>query len=118
MRDYKELKVWQESMTLVRKCYQATNDFPRNEQYGITSQMRRSAISIPSNIAEGCGRGTTKDLRRFLGIAYSSGCELGTQIEIARRLGLGTVTELDQLDNKTDEIRGMLYKFIERLPPV
>ncbi len=74
-------------MNLVTQIYRITNDLPKDEQFGITSQMRRAAVSIPSNIAEGRRRGTTPEFKRFLSIAYGSGAELETQLEICRRIG-------------------------------
>ena len=81
------LIVWQKSMELVTHIYRITTDFPKDEQFGITSQMRRAAVSIPSNIAEDRRRGTTPEFKRFLSIAYGSGAELETQLEICRRIG-------------------------------
>lgn len=83
---YKGLIVWQKSMDLVTKVYRLTESFPREEMYGLTSQVRRAAISIPSNIAEGRLRSSRKEFRNFLFTAYASGAELETQIEIAKRL--------------------------------
>lgn len=74
-------------MNLVTLIYRITNSFPKDEQFGITSQMRRAAVSIPSNIAEGRRRGTAPEFKRFLSIAYGSGAELETQLEICRRIG-------------------------------
>jgi four helix bundle protein len=86
VKHYQELIVWQKSMDLVEEVYRATRSFPREEIYGITSQLRRAAVSIPSNIAEGQGRRTTADFLRHLSIAYGSLLELETQILIAARL--------------------------------
>ena len=83
---YKELIVWQKAMKLVIEIYKLTEQFPQSEAYGLTSQMRRSAISIPYNIAEGRRRGGRKDYRQFLLFAFGSGAELETQIEIAKKL--------------------------------
>jgi four helix bundle protein len=82
LNSYKDLIVWQRAMELVVEIYKLTDKFPKEEIYGIISQMRRCAISIPSNIAEGRRRDGKKDFRRFLIIAYGSGAELETQIEI------------------------------------
>ncbi|HUT22635.1 MAG TPA: four helix bundle protein [Candidatus Bipolaricaulota bacterium] len=86
INSYKDLIVWQKAMDLVVAVYKLTDKFPREEAYGLTSQMRRSSISIPSNIAEGRRRGTRREYRHFLIVAYSSGAELETQLEIAKRL--------------------------------
>ncbi|MFA6183761.1 MAG: four helix bundle protein [Parcubacteria group bacterium] len=82
LNSYRDLIVWQKAMELVTEIYKLTDKFPKEEIYGIVSQMRRCAISIPSNIAEGRRRDGKKDFRRFLIIAYGSGAELETQIEI------------------------------------
>jgi four helix bundle protein len=87
MRSYKELIVWQKSITLVTEVYAHTKDFPREEIYGLTSQLRRSAVSIPSNIAEGQGRATKGEFVQFLCHARGSLFELETQIVIAAKLG-------------------------------
>ena len=76
LKNYKELKVWQKSYQLCLKIYKVTKIFPKEEKYGLTSQIRRSAVSIPSNIAEGYGRKTTADYIKYLYIAYGSVCEL------------------------------------------
>ncbi|MEK9171612.1 MAG: four helix bundle protein [Patescibacteria group bacterium] len=83
---HKDLVVWQKGIILCKAIYKSTENFPKSEIYGITSQMRRSAVSIPSNIAEGRSRNTTKDFLHFLSIALGSASELETQIEIAREL--------------------------------
>jgi four helix bundle protein len=87
-RDYCDLVVWQKAMSLVESVYKITSGFPRQESYGLTAQMRRSAFSVPSNIAEGEGRGARKDFLRFLSFASGSLKELETQILIAQRLCL------------------------------
>ena len=85
--DYRDLVVWQRAMDLVESVYLATAGFPRDEQFGLTSQMRRAAVSVPSNIAEGQGRrASDADFVRFLQIALGSLCELETQLELAVRL--------------------------------
>jgi four helix bundle protein len=86
LKTYQELIVWQRAMDLVEEVYRASRNFPREEIYGLTSQVRRAAVSIPSNIAEGQGRRTTADFLRHLSIAYGSLLELETQILIATRL--------------------------------
>ena len=86
VKNYKELIVWQKAMDLVEEVYTASRSFPREEIYGLTSQLRRAAVSIPSNIAAGQGRRTTADFLRHLSIAYGSLREVETQILIATRL--------------------------------
>jgi len=116
INSYKELIVWQKSIELVVAVYDLTAQFPKEEIYGLTSQMRRSAVSIPSNIAEGRSRGTKKDFTQFLRISYGSGAELETQIIIAKRL-LGTkyldYSKVDILLNETMKMLNvMIGKFI------
>jgi four helix bundle protein len=85
--NYRDLETWQKAMDMVQEVYEATRDFPKEEIYGLRSQIRRAAVSIPSNIAEGQGRESVKDFLRHLSIAYDSLCEAETQIVIAGRLG-------------------------------
>jgi four helix bundle protein len=87
MEGYRDLLAWQKAMELVTEVYQVTSRFPKEELYGLTSQMRRAAISIPSNIAEGHGRNSKREFHVFLGHARGSLCELETQIEVAKNLG-------------------------------
>ncbi len=105
-------------MELVVVVYDLTNKFPREELYGLTSQMRRAAISIPSNIAEGKKRGTRKDYRHFLIVAYGSGAELETQTEIARRLSFGKNINYAIIDVLLEEVMKMLNKLISSLQPI
>ena len=86
MREYKKLEVWKMALELSTEVYKATLNFPKFEQFGITSQVQRSAVSVPSNIAEGAGRGTEKQFSQYLHIAYGSLCELETQLLIAQNL--------------------------------
>jgi four helix bundle protein len=90
IKNYTDLTVWQKAMDLVEEIYRLTKEFPREELYGLTSQMRRAAVSIPSNIAEGHGRGSDTEFHRFLRIAYGSLRELETQVLIAERLRYAT----------------------------
>jgi four helix bundle protein len=115
MQDFRKLTVWQSSMELARRCYAATTSFPRGEQFGLTDQIRRSAVSVPSNIAEGSGRGTKKEFVRFMRIAYGSACELGTQLELSRRLGLGDPDNLADLLKSVEDTRRMLSVLIDRV---
>ena len=86
VRNYSDLIAWQKAMDLVELIYKATAQFPREEIYGLTNQLRRAVVSVPSNIAEGQGRGSANDFRRFLAISYGSLREVETQVLIARRL--------------------------------
>jgi len=114
-RSFRELVVWQRAMQLTVTVYRLTQDFPRMEQYGLTSQMRRSAVSIPSNIAEGQGRLRTGEFRQFLGIARGSVCEVLTQIEIARTLKFGDPRLLDEAESLSEEVRRMLFGMLQSL---
>lgn len=115
IESYKELKVWQRAMELVCAMYELTEQFPDKEVYGLTSQMRRAAISIPSNIAEGRLRGTRKEFVYFLRIAYGSGGELETQIEIAKRLRKTSKLDYPAVDTLLLEVMKMLNKMIHVL---
>jgi len=112
---YKDLIVWQKSVELVVSVYQLTNKFPDTEKYGLTAQMRRAAVSIPSNIAEGRRRGSRKDYRKFLIIAYGSGAEIETQVEIAKRLSLATDVDCHQSEHTLEEVMRMLNKMLSSL---
>ena len=114
---YRDLIVWQKSIEMVIGVYKITDSFPKEELYGLTSQMRRAAISIPSNIAEGSRRGSRKDYRHFLLIAYGSGSELETQLEIAKRLDFVSEEEITSAGNLLDEIMRMLNRLIAQLTP-
>ena len=105
---HKRLKVWQKAMQLVVDVYEITQRFPQEEQFGLTSQIRRCAVSIPSNIAEGHGRGSNKELIRFLNIARGSVFELDTQLEIARQVRLLSRDQFDYLGKLLDEISRLL----------
>ena len=105
---YKQLIVWQKAMKLVIHVYKVTTNFPKNEQYGLVSQLRRSAVSIPSNIAEGHGRTSDKEIVRFLDIARGSIYELDTQLEISRQLNYLNQEEYRSIFNLLDEISRML----------
>ena len=107
---YKKLIVWEKSIKLVELIYKAVKLFPEDEKYGLVTQLKRCAVAIPSNIAEGSRRGTKKDFRRFILIAFGSGAELETQIEISKRLGFISVSDLDDINNLLEEVMKMLNK--------
>ena len=109
MANYRELTVWQKAIELVVRVYRYTGQFPAAEQYGLTSQMRRAAVSIPSNIAEGSRR-RGKDIRQFLLIAFGSGSELETQFEVSKRLKYGDETLRLQAESLLDGVMRMLNK--------
>jgi len=113
--DCRNLIAWQKAMELVIVVYALTDQFPKSEQYGLSSQMQRSAVSIPSNIAEGHKRFTQKDTRHFLILAYSSGAELETQIEIARRLSYLLDGKHSKAVALLDEVMRILYAMIKSL---
>jgi four helix bundle protein len=112
-KGYKKLLVWQKSIELVIEMYSLTDTFPKNEQFGLTSQMRRAAVSVPANIAEGSRRMTEKDSAHFYTIAFGSGAELETLIEIARRLPFASTFSFQKIDNLLDEIMRMLNKLVK-----
>ena len=112
---FRKLLVWQKSMTLVTQIYNDVKSFPSDELYALTSQIKRSATSIPSNIAEGYGREGKKDYLRFLNIALSSLFELQTQIEIAYNLNFLEEGKFNNLYEYTREIERMLTSFIRKI---
>lgn len=105
---FRDLLAWQKAMTLVTEVYRATEAFPKNELYGLTSQVRRSAVSVPSNIAEGKGRFTKKEYVHFLANARGSLCEMQTQLEIAMNLGYLADTAFNDLDQQAREVGRVL----------
>jgi len=106
---YEELKVWQKSVNFVTEVYKYTASFPKEEAYGLTSQIRRAAVSIPSNIAEGSSRETTRDFLRFLSISNGSLAELQTQFIIAKNLGFISLENLAILKESADEVGRMIH---------
>ena len=112
MKSYKELTVWQKSVDLSVIIYKITESFPKSELYGLTSQIRRNAVSIPSNIAEGQRRGHKAEYIQFLRISFGSGAELETQLLIAFKVGLLSQRDFNMLSEKLDEIMRMLNKLI------
>lgn len=117
IQGYRELIVWQKSKQLAISIYELTEKFPREEIYGITSQMRRCAISIPSNIAEGRMRGTKKDFLSFLRIAYGSGAELETQLEISKEIFKKTKADYSSVESLLEETMKMLNVMIRKMNP-
>ena len=115
LKNYKELNVWQKSYELCLKMYRITAKFPNEERYGLNSQIRRSAVSIPSNIAEGYGRKTTEDYIRMLYISYGSVCELETQILLAGDLGFIEKGKLGTVKKEIAEIERMVKALIKSL---
>jgi four helix bundle protein len=115
VKSYRDLIVWKKSVELVQDVYELTTVFTSNERFGLTSQMRRCAISIPSNIAEGWGRKRTGSYVQFLGIASGSLAELKTQLEIAFRLNYCSLERRNLLENKMNELSKMLFVLIQKL---
>ena len=115
MRDFRKLPVWQKAHRLVLSVYKATAHFPKTEAYGMVRQMRRAAMSIPTNIAEGCGRDGEAELSRFIQIAMGSSSELEYEILLARDHGFLNQNEHDQLIENACEIKRMLTAYHQRL---
>lgn len=115
MHNYKELLVWQKARILVKDVYDVTNKFPSSEKYGLISQIQRSAVSIPSNIAEGCGKNSEKELIRYLEIANSSTFELETQIILSNDLEFIKKKDFEVLQNRIIEIQKMIYGLIKNI---
>ena len=115
MNSYKELIVWQKSFSLVREIYILTEKFPKSEIYGLYSQMRRSAVSIPSNIAEGYCRGSRKEFSQFLNIAFASGAELETQIMLAKSLKFVKDEDAEKAEALLSEAMKMLNVLMKKL---
>lgn len=110
---HKKLNVYNKSVELVSDIYSKTKDFPNREKFGLISQMRRSSISIPSNIAEGASRKSSKERKRFYEIARSSLVELDTQIELSIKLGFLKESEIKKIEGLANEIFAMLSKMIK-----
>jgi four helix bundle protein len=115
MKNFRELKVWEKAHQLTLAVYKATTTFPREEQYGLTSQLRRACASVPANIAEGCGRGSEADFARFLQIAMGSASELEYHLLLARDLNLLRQVEYENLDQEVTDVKRMLTAFIQKL---
>ena len=115
LKNYKELQVWQKGYQLCLRLYKITKKFPKEEHYGLISQIRRAAVSVPSNIAEGYGRKTTPDYLRSLYIAYGSNCELETQIMLSRDLDYIPSNDSEKLLNDIRDVERMLKALIKSL---
>jgi four helix bundle protein len=112
MHNYKELNVWEKSIRLTVEIYIISKSYPIDERFGLISQMRRSAISVPSNIAEGAGRRSNKEFAHFLGIAHGSICELETQLYVSLKLDFITSIDFNRITEQLTEIQKMLYALI------
>jgi four helix bundle protein len=115
MKDFRKQKVWQKSHRLALDLYKATSGFPKEELYGLTTQIRRAGSSIPANIAEGCGRDGDAELARFLQIAKGSASELEYHLLLSHHLGYLTDADYSQLSQGTTELKQMLTSFIKKL---
>ncbi|TCD27266.1 four helix bundle protein [Pedobacter psychrodurus] len=115
MNNLRELKIWSKAIVLAVDVYKATSTFPTDERFGLISQARRAAVSIPSNIAEGAGRNSVKEFNNFLGIANGSSYELQTQLIIANKLAILESEILDPLLTQIDELQKMTYSFQQML---
>ncbi len=115
MQSYKDLQVWNRSMALVKDIYSLTNKFPSSERFGLTSQIQRSAVSVPSNIAEGRLRAGEKSFIQFLFIALGSCAELQTQIIIAKEIGYTKNTEAKKIEEDVEVIMKMINNLIKKL---
>ncbi|MBN1563561.1 MAG: four helix bundle protein [Anaerolineae bacterium] len=115
MQDFRKLQVWQRAHQFVLTVYSVSAAFPDDERYGLISQIRRAVMSIPANVAEGCGRETNAELRRFLYIAIGSATEVDYFLLLARDLAFIEAAQYQQLNQEVDEIKRMLAGFIRRL---
>lgn len=114
-QDFHDLLVWQRSIELSVAVYELTKLFPKEEIYGITSQLRRASVSVASNIAEGRGRLNGREFRQFLGLAQGSNYEVQTQLVIARHMKFGSAKEIDLAEELSKEVGRMLSSFIAKI---
>lgn len=115
MNRFKELKVWQKSIDLAVEVYKLSSQFPSDERFNLTSQVRRCSVSVPSNIAEGAGRNSKKEFNQFLGISNGSSFEMETQLIISNKLGFISDDQLLPITNKISEVQNMLFKLQKSL---
>ena len=113
MHNFQKLIFWQKSMNLAKEVYLLCHKLPQDEQFGLVSQMKRCAISIPSNISEGSGRNGNKEFNYFLGISIGSSCELQTQLILSEKLGLVDIESIQGLLASINEIQKMIYTFMK-----
>lgn len=112
MRNFRNLKIWQAGIQLVKNIYDLTSEFPNNEKHGLSSQMQRAAISIPSNIAEGCSRNSQVEYKRFLEIAMGSAFEVETQLIIAKEINLIKIDDLNSTINQLHSLQKQINALI------
>ena len=115
MKNFRDLKVWEKSHLLTLSVYKATSTFPKDEMYGLTSQIRRSCVSISANIAEGCGRNGDAELARFLQISMGSASELEYHLLLAHDLMFLTTSDYEKINGEVSEIKRMLSSLIQKL---
>ncbi|NJD21781.1 MAG: four helix bundle protein, partial [Melioribacter sp.] len=115
MKTYNELIVWQKAVEFVTSIYKITKNFSKDELYGLTNQLRRASVSIPSNIAEGFGRNSKNDFKRFLQISIGSVFEVQTQLQIAKNLDFISEEDFNKIYNATREIEAMLSSLIRKI---
>lgn len=115
MKNFRDLKVWEKGHELTMAVYRSTARFPSEERFGLTSQIRRSSVSVPANIAEGCGRGSDAELARFLQIAAGSASELEYHLLLANQLEILDSPEYGHLEKRVTEVKRMLTSFIKKL---
>jgi len=117
MKDFRNLEVWGRAHKLALEVYKMTRQFPKEELYGLTNQIRRSSSSVPTNIAEGCGRGSDAEFHRFLIIAMGSASELEYQAILARDLGYLKIQQYNELEQEIIVVRKMLNALIQKVKP-
>ncbi len=115
MRDFRQLRVWEDSHRLTLDIYRITNRFPKEELFSLTGQIRRSVVSIPSNIAEGCGRGTNKEYAQFLQIAMGSASELDYQFLLSRDLGYLNASNYKRINDKIIRVKRQLVALLRKV---
>ena len=115
MKDFKELRIWQKGMDIAVNCFKITEDFPKEEKFGLSLQITRASVSIPSNIAEGSSRSSEKDYARFIEISLGSSYELETQLLLAQRLSYGKQDLLNQTIAEVNDEQKMLMGFGNKL---
>lgn len=117
IHNFRELVAWQKAMQLTREVYLLTNSLPANERYGLTSQIQRAVVSIPSNIAEGAGRPTEKELVHFLSFALGSAYELETELLLAGELGYIDTEQSTQINTAVVEVQKLVYSLMKKFNP-
>jgi len=115
LESYRDLTVWQRSTQMSLAIYRLTSEFPKAELFGLTNQVRRASVSVPSNIAEGYGRNSTGEYKQFLGMARGSNLEVQTQLYLATQLGFGDQNQLKQAEGLSIEVERMLNSLIAKL---